>query len=308
MQNKHFQLLILGSGPAGCTAAIYSALANLNVALITGNELGGQITKSSNIINWPGELNGISGYDLMNNMLNQVKRTNTPILSDNIIEVTLSKYPFKLYGNNYSYSCDALIIATGSSPRLLGLTAEEKFIGKGISTCAICDGYFYKHKNVVIIGGGNTAAEDALYLSKIAANVTIVYRNSTMKADINLMHQLEKIKNIKFEPNCIVNNILGNNLGITGIEINDISNNVMKFVDTHGIFVAIGNNPNTAIFNNQLNLECGYITVDKTNSTNISGIYAAGDVIFDSIHQAIVAASSGCMAALKVKKFLSIIK
>jgi thioredoxin reductase (NADPH) len=301
-------ILILGSGPAGCTAAIYAARANLAPAIITGLDQGGQLTKTNSIDNWPGENEGISGITLMEKMLKQTERFNTKIIYDNITEANLTTRPFYLKGANSEYTCNILIIATGASAKYLGLPSEQKYLGRGVSGCAICDGFFYKNKKVVVIGGGNTAAKDALYLAKIAAEVTIIHRREGLRIEPMVIEQLKNTPNISFELNYIVEEILGDNTGVTGIKIKNILNNSMKELDISGVFIAIGYKPNTEIFKGQLTMEQEYIVtgLDKkyATATSVSGVFAAGDVINNNYHQAITAAGSGCMAALDVKKFL----
>lgn len=307
---KHYQLLILGSGPAGCTATIYAARANLNCALITGMQPGGQLTTTTKIANWPGEPDEISGMVLMEKMIAQVGKFTPNVVSDNIIKVDLSCPPFHLQGEYNEYSCDALIIATGSSAKFLEIPSEQKYIGRGVSTCAVCDGFFYKNKKVVIVGGGNTMAEEALYLAELTSLVTIVHRRNEVRAEAYLLNKLTKTPNISFEFNAVVTEILGDEQGVTGVKIQEVHTNTMKIIETNGVFIAIGHQPNTDIFSGQLTMEYDYIKTGFGFATAASsaGVFAAGDVVSHSHHQAITAAGSGCSAALDAKNFLSSLK
>ncbi|MCR3755103.1 MAG: thioredoxin reductase [Candidatus Westeberhardia cardiocondylae] len=308
---KHNKLIILGSGPAGYTASIYSARANLKPILITGSEKGGQLMNTENIENWPGDSNKLTGYTLMNRMNNHAKKFHVKIIHDHIIKINFTKKPFYLKGNNFEYTCDSLIIATGSSPKTLGLQNEKKYKNKGISTCAICDGFFYKNKIVAIVGGGNTAIEEALYLSKIALEIHLIHRRNIFKAEKILIDKISnsKYKNIILHKNCVIKKIQGNTEEITGIYIQKNNTNITQYIQISGLFIAIGYKPNTTLFENQLNLKNGYINVkfEKNNmtSTSIPGIFAAGDVIDNNYRQAITAASTGCMAALDAEKYLN---
>lgn len=309
----HHKLIILGSGPAGYTAAIYAARANLNPVLITGNEQGGQLLKTNSIENWPGDVHGVSGFELMERMKNQAERFDTKLIFDHITSVDLQQRPFKLQGENDSYSCDALIIATGASAKYLGLPSEQKYMGKGVSACAVCDGYFFKNAKVAVVGGSNTAVEDALYLSKIAKEVTLIHRRNSLRAeDILIKNIMEQTKtgNIKIEWSHEVDEILGDDNGVTGIKIKNVLDNTSKTLEVQGIFIAIGHNPNSAIFTNQLEMDNGYIKIMRDSNsnftaTNIPGVFAAGDIADQIYRQAITAAGMGCMAALDAKKFLS---
>jgi thioredoxin reductase (NADPH) len=305
----HHCIIILGSGPAGYTAAIYAARANLEAAVITGLEQGGQLTKTADIENWPGEDTGISGITLMEKMLKQVQRFNSKIISDNILQADLSKRPFYLKGDNDEYTCDALIIATGASAKYLGIPSEQKYMGRGVSGCAVCDGFFYKNKKVAIVGGGNTAAEDAMYLAKLSAEVTIIHRREGLRIEPIIIDRLKKISNVKFELNQIVDKILGDARGVTGIRVKNANSNLTKEIEVDGVFIAIGHKPNTEIFVNQLAVEHGYIKTSlaygAATATSIPGVFAAGDVIDQKYRQAVVAAGFGCMAAMDVKNFLS---
>jgi thioredoxin reductase (NADPH) len=304
---KHHQLIILGSGPAGCTAAIYAARANLQPAIITGTEQGGQLVKATKIENWPGEVDGISGTALMEKMLQQAQRFSTEIISDNISQANLAVRPFYLKGDNNEYTCDALIIATGASAKYLNIPSEQKYIGRGVSTCAVCDGFFYKNKKIAIVGGGNTAATDALYLAKLASEITIIHRRDNFRIEPILIEQLKKIPNIKFEFNSVVDEILGDEHGVTGVKIKNSSSNLTKEIEVAGIFIAIGYKPNTDIFINQIEMDQGYIKADYNSitATSIAGVFAAGDVISRNYNQAIIAAASGCAASLDVKNFFN---
>lgn len=307
--SKHHRIIIIGSGPAGCTAAIYAARANLEPAIILGLEQGGQLTKSDMIDNWPGETEGISGVALMEKMLKQARRFDTKIITDHISEVNLTKRPFYLKGDNAEYTCDALIIATGASAKYLGIPSEQKYMGRGVSACAICDGFFYKNKKVAIIGGGNTAAEDALYLAKIATEVTIIHRREEFRMDPISLERLKRTPNIKFKLNSVIDEILGNEHGVTTINIKNTNTNEIQKLDIDGVFIAIGHKPNTEIFIDQLEMSHGYLkvgfTIGAITSTNIPGVFASGDVsTHNNHHQAITAAGSGCIAAMDAKNFL----
>ncbi|CAL4322531.1 Thioredoxin reductase [Buchnera aphidicola (Eriosoma lanigerum)] len=305
------KLIIVGSGPAGYTASIYAARANLSPILITGLNPGGQLVTTNEIENWPGEINTISGIELMNRMHKQSLHLNTRIISDFVQEVDFSHSPFKLFGEEYKYTADCIIVATGSNPRYLGLESEKKFLGKGVSTCATCDGFFYKGKEVAVVGGGNTAVEETLYLSNIASKVHLIHRKAILKAEKILVQRLQKkIQNnqVIFYKNTNVTNITGNSNSVNKIHIK--FNNTINEIPVSGIFIAIGHNPNTDIFKNQLIINNGYIQVAgrgmHKNSTKTSklGIFAAGDVIDHCYRQAITAAATGCMAALDAEKYL----
>lgn len=306
---QHHRIIILGSGPAGCTAAIYAARANLEPAIITGLEQGGQLTKTYDIENWPGEDEGISGTVLMENMLKQAKRFDTKIITDNISQADLTKRPFYLKGDDAEYTCDALIIATGASAKYLGLPSEQKYMGRGVSGCAACDGFFYKNKKVAVIGGGNTAAEEALYLAKLASEVTIIHRREELRIEPILIDILKNTPNIKFELNQVIDEVLGDERGVTGIRTKNVATNLTKNIEVAGVFVAIGHKPNTDIFINQLEMDQGYIKTNSTygaaTATSIPGVFAAGDVTDKNYQQAIVAAGSGCMATIDAKNFLN---
>ncbi|WP_075431934.1 thioredoxin-disulfide reductase [Buchnera aphidicola] len=307
-------LIIIGAGPAGYTAAIYAARANLKTILITGSEPGGQLLNTNAIENWPGEYHNISGINLMNNMLKHVQKFPIHIINDTIINVNFIKRPFIMYGEKKNYSSDAVIIATGASPRYLNIPSETLYKSRGgISTCAICDGFFYKNKSVAIIGGGNSALEEALFLSNITKTIYIIHRKKKFTADkilISRIMEKVKLKKIILYMSYIVNEILGDHLGVTGIRINSLKNNIL--LNVFGIFIAIGHIPNSNIFLNQLETKNNFIQINKNNTehhfqtqTSIPGIFAAGDVTDHIYRQAITASSSGCMAAIDAEKYIS---
>ncbi|MEE8482475.1 MAG: thioredoxin-disulfide reductase [Acidiferrobacterales bacterium] len=309
-EQKHCRLLILGSGPAGYTAAVYAARANLKPVLITGMEQGGQLTTTTDVDNWPGDNEGVQGPDLMVRMQKHAERFNTEIIIDTITKVDLKQKPFQLTGGSGSYTCDALIIATGASARYLGLPSEEAFKGKGVSACATCDGFFYKNQDVAVIGGGNTAVEEALYLANIAKNVTLVHRRETFRAEAILIDALmAKVENgnIKLELNYQLDEVLGDDSGVTGIRIKD-NGGATKDLDLHGVFIAIGHSPNTGIFEGQLEMEHGYINTElghtNATATSIDGVFAAGDVQDFVYRQAVTSGGTGCMAALDAERYL----
>lgn len=309
----HRRLIILGSGPAGWTAAVYAARANLKPMMITGLIPGGQLTLTTDVDNWPGGQEGLLGPDLMENMKKHAERFNTEIVSDEITKADLSNRPFTLHGSNNSYTCDALIIATGASAKYLGLTSEEAFKGKGVSACATCDGFFYRNQKVVVVGGGNTAVEEALYLSNLAAHVTIIHRRDKFRSEKilidRLMNKKETTNKISIEWDSEVDEIVGDQTGVTGIRIHNKKSGDTKTIDATGVFIAIGHQPNTGIFEGQLDMQYGYLTVqsgtaNNATATNIPGVFAAGDVSDPSYRQAITAAGTGCMAALDADKYL----
>jgi thioredoxin reductase (NADPH) len=312
---KHCRLLILGSGPAGYSAAVYAARANLNPVLITGLEQGGQLMTTTDVDNWPGDVEGLQGPGLMERMQKHAERFKTEIIFDHIRAVNLKAQPFKLTGDSGEYTCDALIIATGASAKYLGIPSEEKFRGKGVSACATCDGFFYKNQKVAVVGGGNTAVEEALYLSNIAEHVTLIHRSDKFKAEAILIDKLrEKAKSgkITIEQNQETDEILGDASGVTGVRIKDGSGKTRE-IAVHGVFIAIGHAPNTAIFEGQLDLEHGYIRTRCGNQgnatvTSIPGVFAAGDVQDHVYRQAITSAGSGCMAALDAERYLEQLK
>lgn len=309
-EQKHCRLLILGSGPAGYTAAVYAARANLKPVLITGMEQGGQLTTTTDVDNWPGDNDGVQGPELMERMRKHAERFNTEIIIDTITKVNLGQKPFQLTGDSGSYTCDALIIATGASARYLGLPSEEAFKGKGVSACATCDGFFYKNQDVAVIGGGNTAVEEALYLSNIANNVTLVHRRDTFRAEAILIDELmAKVENgnIKLELNHELDEVLGDDSGVTGIRLK-ANGGDSKDIKLHGVFIAIGHTPNTGIFEGQLDMANGYINTElghtNATATSVDGVFAAGDVQDFTYRQAVTSGGTGCMAALDAERYL----
>ncbi|WGS87824.1 thioredoxin-disulfide reductase [Methylomonas sp. UP202] len=309
---KHCKLLILGSGPAGYTAAVYAARANLNPVMITGMQQGGQLTTTTEVDNWPGDVDGVQGPELMDRMLRHAERFNTEVIFDHIHTADLSKKPYTLTGDSGVYTCDALIVATGASAKYLGLPSEEDFKGRGVSACATCDGFFYRNKPVAVIGGGNTAVEEALYLANIASEVIVVHRRDKFRSEKILSDKLiEKSKsgNVKIEWNYQLDEVLGDDMGVTGIRIKSTADGSTKDIDVHGVFIAIGHTPNTDIFTGQLEMEHGYIVVKSgihgnATATNVPGVFAAGDVMDSHYKQAITSAGAGCMAALDAEKYL----
>ncbi len=310
-ETKHCRLLILGSGPAGYTAAVYAARANLDPVIITGIQQGGQLTTTTDVDNWPGDHEGVMGPDLMNRMQQHAERFGTEILFDHINKVDLQNRPFILTGDSGTYTCDALIIATGASAKYLGLDSEEEFKGKGVSACATCDGFFYKNQEVAVIGGGNTAVEEALYLANIASKVTIVHRRDSFSSEKILIEKiLDKAENgnIDIEWNSELDEVLGDKMGVTGIRIKN-KEGLKKDIPVMGAFIAIGHAPNTGIFDGQLDMEHNYLSVKggsngNATQTSIEGVYAAGDVADHIYRQAITSAGTGCMAALDAERYL----
>lgn len=308
----HRKLIILGSGPAGYTAAVYAARANLSPMLITGIQQGGQLTTTTEVDNWPGDVEGLQGPDLMVRMQKHAERFDTEIVNDHINRVDLSERPFKLFGDNGAYTCDALIITTGASAKYLGLESEEKFKGKGVSACATCDGFFYRNQKVAVIGGGNTAVEEALYLSNIAKEVVLVHRRDTLRSEKILQDKLfEKAENgnITLAFHHTLDEVLGDDMGVTGMRIKHVDSGDTQDIDLMGVFIAIGHQPNTGIFADQLDMQDGYLTVQSGTSgnatqTSIPGVFAAGDVMDHVYRQAITSAGTGCMAALDAEKYL----
>lgn len=308
---KHCRLLILGSGPAGYTAAVYAARANLKPVLITGLEQGGQLMTTTDVDNWPGDIEGLQGPALMERMQKHAERFKTEIIFDHINKVELKQKPFRLTGDSGTYTCDALVIATGASAKYLGIPSEAALKGKGVSGCATCDGFFYKGQKVAVIGGGNTAVEEALYLANIAAHVTVVHRRDKFKAEAILIDQLmakTKGGNISIEWNHEVDEILGDKNGVTGVRIKD-TNGSKKELPVQGVFIAIGHAPNTAIFEGQLEMHGGYIKTQCGNqgnstATSVPGVFAAGDVQDHVYRQAVTSAGTGCMAALDAERYL----
>ncbi|HEY9199967.1 MAG TPA: thioredoxin-disulfide reductase [Gammaproteobacteria bacterium] len=311
-ESKHCRLLILGSGPAGYSAAVYAARANLNPVVVTGMEMGGQLTTTTDVDNWPGDNEGVQGPELMERMKAHAERFGTEIIFDHIHTTDLSQRPFKLSGDSHEYTCDALIIATGASAKYLGMESEEAFKGKGVSACATCDGFFYRGQNVAVIGGGNTAVEEALYLANIADHVTVVHRRDQFRSEKILSDRLiERAEkgNVTIEWNHTLDEVLGDNTGVTGIRIKSTEDDSTKEVDVAGVFIAIGHSPNTAIFEGQLEMSNGYIGVKSglqgnATATSVPGVFAAGDVADQVYKQAVTSAGAGCMAALDAEKFL----
>lgn len=309
---KHCKLLILGSGPAGYSAAVYASRANLNPVLVTGLEQGGQLMTTTDVDNWPGDNEGVMGPDLMERMRKHAERFNTEMIFDHINKAELTERPFKLTGDSGVYTCDALIIATGASAMYLGLDSEEAFKGRGVSGCATCDGFFYKDKPVAVIGGGNTAVEEALYLANIASHVTVVHRRDKFKCEKILSDQImEKAKNgnIDIKWNHTLDEVLGDNMGVTGMRIKSTTDDSTQDINLDGVFIAIGHKPNTSLFEGQLDMEHGYLKVKSGTQGNatacsIEGVYAAGDVADHIYRQAITSAGTGCMAALDAEKYL----
>ncbi|QLB17759.1 thioredoxin-disulfide reductase [Mannheimia varigena] len=312
MTTKHAKLLILGSGPAGYTAAVYAARANLNPVLVTGMQQGGQLTTTDEIENWPGEFEHTTGTELMNKMLKHAEKFDTEIVFDHIHTVDLSQRPFTLKGDLHTFTCDALIIATGASAKYLGLPSEEKFKGRGVSACATCDGFFYRNKPVAVVGGGNTAVEEALYLANLASEVHLVHRRDSFRAEKILLGRLQKRieeGKIILHTDRTVDEVLGDNMGVTGLRLKSTKDESTEEVKVDGFFVAIGHAPNTAIFDGQLELENGYIKVKSglegnATATSVEGVFAAGDVMDHNYRQAITSAGTGCMAALDAERFL----
>ena len=312
MSVRHSRLIILGSGPAGYSAAVYAARANLKPTLIAGIQLGGQLTTTTEVDNWPGDPEGLTGPALMERMQAHAERFGTEIIYDHINEVDLSVRPFVLKGDMDEFTCDALIIATGATAQYLGLESEAAFMGQGVSACATCDGFFYKNQKVMVVGGGNTAVEEALYLSNIASHVTLVHRRDSLRSEKILQdHLFEKEKEDKISIiwNHQVDEVLGDNTGVTAVRLKSTQDESTQDIDVQGLFVAIGHKPNSAMFDGQLNLRDGYIQVQSGTSGNataasVAGVFAAGDIADSVYRQAITSAGSGCMAALDAEKYL----
>lgn len=308
---RHCPLLILGSGPAGYTAAVYAARANLKPVMITGMQQGGQLTTTTEVENWPGDADDLTGPALMDRMQKHAEKFDTEIIFDHIESVDFSSKPYKLTGSN-EYTCDALIICTGASAQYLGLPSEEAFMGKGVSACATCDGFFYKNQKVAVVGGGNTAVEEALYLSNIASEVHLIHRRDTFRSEKILTSRLmEKVKNgnIVLHLNRTLDEVLGDNMGVTGVRVKDTQSETTENIDVAGCFIAIGHKPNTDIFKDQLAMKDGYLTIQSGTSgnatqTSVEGIFAAGDVADHIYRQAITSAGAGCMAALDAERYL----
>ncbi|MDC8445444.1 MAG: thioredoxin-disulfide reductase [Nitrosomonas sp.] len=311
MTTRHCPLLILGSGPAGYTAAVYAARANLKPVIITGLEQGGQLTTTTDVDNWPADAMGVQGPELMERFQKHAQRFDTEIIFDHIHTAQLKEKPFTLTGDQGTYTCDVLIIATGASAKYLGLPSEEAFMGRGVSACATCDGFFYKGQDVAVIGGGNTAVEEALYLSNIAKSVTVVHRREQFRSEKILIDKMmEKVRNgnIRLELNHVLDEVLGDDSGVTGMRIKSTQNDATSTIDLHGVFIAIGHKPNTDIFAGQLDMENGYIITHSgrqgnATATSIPGVFAAGDVQDHIYRQAVTSAASGCMAALDAERY-----
>jgi len=309
---RHCRLLVLGSGPAGYTAALYAARANLSPVVITGMEPGGQLTTTTDVDNWPGDVEGLQGPDLMERMQEHVKRFGTEVVNDHIHTVKLDQRPFYLEGDSGKYTCDALIISTGASAKYLGLPSEEAYKGRGVSACATCDGFFYRGADVAVIGGGNTAVEEAVYLSNIANHVTVVHRRDKFRAEKILANRLiekEKNANVTIEWDHVLNEVLGDDTGVTGIRIRHVKTGETKHLDLKGVFIAIGHLPNTQMFEGQLEMKNGYIIVKsglqgEATATSVPGVFAAGDVADHVYRQAVTSAGTGCMAALDAEAWL----
>ena len=306
---KHCRLLVLGSGPAGYTACVYAARANLNPVLITGLDQGGQLMTTTEVDNWPGDPTGVQGPDLMERMRQHAERFGTEMIADHIHTADLSQRPFRLTGDEGAYSCDALIIATGASAQYLGLPSEEQFKGRGVSGCATCDGFFYRNQKVAVIGGGNTAVEEALYLSNIASEVVLVHRRDALRSEKILQQHLFERKNVQILWNHVLDEVLGDKSGVTGMRVKHVRDQSTQDISLQGVFIAIGHKPNTALFEGQLELVNGWIRVQggangNATATSIPGVFAAGDVMDQVYRQAITSAGSGCMAALDAEKYL----
>lgn len=310
--HQHHRLIILGSGPAGYTAAVYAARANLDPVLITGLIQGGQLTTTTDVDNWPGDVEGLQGPDLMLRMKSHAERFNTEVILDHINSVDLTQRPFLLEGDSARYSCDALIIATGASAQYLGLDSEQAFMGKGVSACATCDGFFYRNKPVAVIGGGNTAVEEALYLSNICSHVTLVHRRDSLRAEKILQKKLferEEEGKVSIQWNHILEEVLGDDMGVTGARIRHVTSGEPVEIVVDGVFIAIGHVPNSDIFKGQLDMKNGYVVVNTgldgmATQTSIPGVFAAGDIADQVYRQAVTSAGFGCMAALDAEKFL----
>ena len=311
-QSNHHRLIILGSGPAGYTAAVYAARANLDPVVITGLIQGGQLTTTTDVDNWPGDIEGLQGPDLMERMKNHAEKFDSLLISDHITTVDLSRQPFSLVGQSETYTCDALIIATGASAQYLGLDSEAAFMGKGVSACATCDGFFYRNKPVAVIGGGNTAVEEALYLSNICSHVTLVHRRDSLRAEKILQKKLfERVEEgkISVQWNHVLDEVLGNEMGVTSIQIKSVKDNTSNELIVDGVFIAIGHIPNSEIFQGQLAMKNGYVTVEtgiagNATQTSVPGVFAAGDIADQVYRQAVTSAGFGCMAALDAEKYL----
>jgi thioredoxin reductase (NADPH) len=308
-KTRHSRLLILGSGPAGYTAAVYAARANLKPVVITGLAPGGQLMTTTDVDNWPADGKGVQGPELMERFQKHAERFETEIVSDHIHKAHLRERPLRLEGDAADYTCDALIIATGASARYLGLDSETKFMGKGVSACATCDGFFYKGQDVAVVGGGNTAVEEALYLSNIARNVTVVHRRDKLRAEKILQSKLLERGNVSLRWNHVLDEVLGDSKGVNGIRIKDVRTNAVQDLAVQGLFIAVGHTPNTAIFEGELEMKGGYIITrggseGNASATSAPGVFAAGDVQDHVYRQAVTSAGSGCIAALDAEKYL----
>ena len=310
---KHCRVLILGSGPAGYSAAVYAARANLNPVMVSGMEPGGQLMTTTDVDNWPGDVEGLQGPELMDRMLKHAERFNTEIINDHIHNADLSVRPFVLKGDEHTYTCDALIIATGATAMYLGLPSEEAFKGRGVSACATCDGFFYRGKEVAVVGGGNTAVEEALYLTNLASKVTLVHRRDALRSEKILqdhLFQKEKEGKVEIRWDNVVDEVLGDDSGVTGLRIRSTKDeSVTTDLDLEGVFIAIGHSPNTGLFDGQLDMKNGYITIKAglsgdATATSVAGVFAAGDVADQVYRQAITSAGAGCMAALDAEKYI----
>ncbi len=310
---QHHRLIIMGSGPAGYTAALYAARANLDPVVITGMEQGGQLTTTTDVDNWPGDVEGLQGPELMDRMRRHVERFDARVIFDHINTVELGKRPFSLRGESGAYTCDALIIATGASARYLGLPSESKYLGKGVSACATCDGFFYRGKPVAVIGGGNTAAEEALYLANICSHVTVVHRRDALRAEKILQKRLFSLVDegkVSMAWEHVLEEVLGNDIGVTGIRIRNTRSGAERKLDLEGVFIAIGHDPNSGIFKGQLEMKNGYVKIHSgidgnATETSAPGVFAAGDIADQVYRQAVTSAGFGCMAALDAEKFLT---
>jgi thioredoxin reductase (NADPH) len=309
---KHHRLLIMGSGPAGYTAAIYGARANLKPTVITGIQQGGQLTTTTDVDNWPGDAEGVQGPELMQRMLAHAQRFETEIIFDHIHSADLKQRPFLLEGDSGKYSCDALVIATGASAKYLGLESEQAYLGQGVSACATCDGFFYRGKKVAVVGGGNTAVEEALYLSNLVSEVVVVHRRDELRGEKILQDRLfEKARNgnVSFMWNHVVEEVLGGNTGVSGLRLKNVKTADLTDIEVAGVFIAIGHNPNSEVFKDQLDMKNGYITIKSGNEgfatmTSVPGVFAAGDVTDHVYRQAVTSAGFGCMAALDADRWL----
>jgi thioredoxin reductase (NADPH) len=308
-KTRHSRLLILGSGPAGYTAAVYAARANLKPVVITGLAPGGQLMTTTDVDNWPADVKGVQGPELMERFQKHAERFETEVVFDHIHTVSLQERPLRLQGDASAYTCDALIIATGASARYLGLESEKRFMGKGVSACATCDGFFYKGQDVAVVGGGNTAVEEALYLSNITRHVTVIHRRDKFRAEKILQKRLFDRGNVTMRWNHVLDEVLGDSKGVAGVRIKDIQTSATQQIDVQGLFIAVGHTPNTGIFEGQLEMKGGYIVTrggseGNASSTSVQGVFAAGDVQDHVYRQAVTSAGSGCIAALDAEKYL----